>query len=231
MIVSKSTGNDIVALKGIDKQRSNNAGFYSKILSVSELALYCSQVFPEMPFENFLWMLWSVKESVYKYRKRTVPGLIFSPAKIIVQQIVPPYNRRITKFEGAQWESGEAGSSEEFYRGTVLFESDIFHFRSKIHAEFISTVVNEAEDFENIRWGVKWIDHPGSDYQSSAVRAFVLNKLDLLILSDCSDCLRIEKNAAGYPIVLKGAEEMGIPVSFAHHDHFIAYSFLLAIPH
>lgn len=221
-----STGNDIIALKAVDKQRMNHIRFYSKILSDSEQAIYYRRELTEMPFENFVWLLWSVKESVYKYLKRKAPGLVFSPTKIIIQRIDPPYGRPVTKFEGTQWESSNTGSCEEFYKGIALFESRIFYFRSKIHAELISTVVNDDENFENIWWGIKLIDHPGYNNQSIAVRAFVLNKLNFLFSGD-KDNLHIEKSPLGYPIVLKGAEEMKIPVSLAHHDHFIAYSFLL----
>jgi phosphopantetheinyl transferase (holo-ACP synthase) len=222
--VSKSTGNDVVALKAIDRERSGNAGFYSKILSVSEHALYCPRKFADMPFEEFLWLLWSVKESIYKYLKRSLTGLLFSPVKIVIQRVDLPYSRTIAKFEGLQWENGDGSSVGDFYRGTALCETGIFYFRSKVHAEFISTVVSATEDFENIRWGVKRVDRSGYDHQSIAVRAFVLDKLKLLL---SGDDLKIAKSDAGHPIVLKGTEETGIPLSLAHHDHFIAYSFLM----
>jgi phosphopantetheinyl transferase (holo-ACP synthase) len=224
MSMSKSTGNDVVALKAIDKQRSNNTVFYSKIISISEHSLYCPQKFTYLPFETFLWLLWSVKESVYKYVKRTASGIRFSPTKITIRQIDLPYSRPVTKLEDLQWESGDAGSCEDFYRGTAVFESRIFYFRSKVHSEVISSVVNEDQNLENTLWGFKWINHPDYDHQSAAVRAFALDKLNFLYPDDN---LRIEKSPAGYPVVLKGAKEMGIPLSLAHHDHFVAYSLLI----
>jgi phosphopantetheinyl transferase (holo-ACP synthase) len=225
----KSTGNDIVALRAINKQRTNHIRFYSKILSVSEQALYYRQQIEEIPFEKFVWLLWSIKESVYKYLKRAVPSLVFSPAKIIIQGIDPPYRRTITRFEDIEWESESNKPCEEFYKGVIIFGSDIFYYRSKIHDELISTVVSNDEKFENIWWGIKSIDHTAYDNQSKEVRAFILNKLNF-ILPDGNDNLRIGKSPLGYPVVLKGAKEMNIPVSLAHHDHFIAYSFLLKNP-
>lgn len=225
----KSTGNDIVALKAINKQRTNHTRFYSKILSISEQALYYRQEFGEMPFEKFVWLLWSVKESVYKYLKRAMPALVFSPTKIIIQRIDPPYRRTITIFGDTQWENKSNESCEEFYKGIIIVGSDIFYFRSKIHVELISTVVNNDENFENIWWGIKSIDHAAYDNQSKAVRAFILNKLNF-ILPGCIDNLSIGKCHLGFPVVLKEAKEMNIPVSLAHHDHFIAYSFLLKYP-
>ena len=222
----KSTGNDIVALKAIDKQRTNLPRFYSKILSLSEQALYYRQGFGEMPFEKFVWLLWSVKESVYKYMKRSMPALVFSPTKIIIQGIDPPYRRTITIFGDTQWENKSNGSCEEFYKGIIIVDSEIFYFRSKIHLELISTIVSNDENFEDIWWGIKTIDHAAYDNQSKSVRAFILNKLNF-ILPGSNDNLSIGKCPSGYPVLLKGAKEMNIPVSFAHHDHFIAYSFLL----
>lgn len=222
----KSTGNDIVALKAINKQRTNQISFYSRILSVSEQTLYYRRGFNEMPLEKFVWLLWSVKESVYKYQKRIVPGLVFSPTKIIIHGIDPPCRRTDTSFGDIEWENNNNESSEEFYKGIVIFGADIFYFRSKIHDELISTVVNNDENFENVWWGIKSIDHADYDNQSKAVREFILNKLNFMLSVD-NNKLKMGKNHLGYPIVLKGRKEINIPVSFAHHDHFIAYSFVL----
>jgi hypothetical protein len=229
-----SAGNDIVALKAINKRRSTQSRFYSKILSEAEQVLYECRKPAEMPFENFVWLLWSVKESVYKYLKRTEPGLVFSPTKIGIQRIDPPSGGS-AQFAGSQWESGAGdqwecrgdGSGASFYKGSAFFESRVFYFRSKIHPEYIATVVNGEEDFENIWWGVKSIDHSDYPAQSIAVRAFAVNKLNA-VFSTGKDNLQIGKSPLGYPIVLKEAEEMKIPVSFAHHAYYVAYSFLLA---
>lgn len=37
-----------------------------------------------LTFHQYCWLCWSVKEAVYKYSCRTQPGLVFSPAKIVV---------------------------------------------------------------------------------------------------------------------------------------------------
>lgn len=225
----KSTGNDIVALNVINRLRTNHYSFYSKILSVSEEALYTRPGFEEMPFEEFVWLLWSVKESVYKYLKRIVPGLVFSPTKIFIHGIFPPYRQAHKSFGGIQWENNKSESSEELFKGVIICGSDIFYSRSKIHDELISTVVSNDKNFKNTIWGIKSIDDTAYKNQSKTVRAFVLEKLNS-ILPDGYDNLSISKNRHGCPVVLKGAMEMNIPVSLAHHDHFIAYSFLLRHP-
>ena len=62
-----SAGNDIAALAKVNKERIPQPRFYSKILSDSERALYHQPQLTILPFENYVWLLWSVKESVYKY--------------------------------------------------------------------------------------------------------------------------------------------------------------------
>jgi phosphopantetheinyl transferase (holo-ACP synthase) len=227
-----SAGNDIVALRAVDKQRTHYNRFYSKILSDTEHSFYRRQQPAEISFENFVWLLWSVKESVYKYLKRASPDLVFSPTKIIIDKIYSPQEGAAGPFccppdgifEGGQWESRMTGPGKEFYRGIAIFKSRAFYFRSILCPEFISTVVNAEENFENIWWGIKSIDHSDYHHQSTAVRAFVLNQLNTVF---SAGKLQIGRSPLGYPIVLNDTEEMKIPLSFAHHDCFVTYSFSL----
>ena len=218
----QSAGNDIIALNTINKQRSNNRRFYAKIISASELVLYQRHKISGMPFEHFLWLAWSIKESAYKYLKRKIPELVFSPAKIILQQIYLPHNGELTGFKDGQWEGN--ASAETCYKGSVISGSDTLYFRSKIHPELIATVVSDDENFEHTWWGIRTIDHTDSHHQSEEVRSFFLHKLNAVLPGKN---FRIEKTSIGYPIVLRGTEELKLPVSFAHHERFVAYSFLL----
>ncbi len=215
----KSAGNDIVALRLVDKQRTSQFRFYSKILSAGEQGLYGQPQFAEMPFEKYVWLLWSVKESTYKYLKRTIPNLVFSPTKIIIQHIEIPLGLLKNKFEGIQWES--TGCSEEFYSGMVIYGSHTFYFQSKISKEWIATVVNDNDNFENVCWGIQSIDHSGYFHQSKEVRTLLLNTLNSFFPGD----LRVEKSPVGYPVIFKDLEDLHIPVSLAHDDLFVAYSF------
>src|ERR1700739_3692703 len=77
-----STGNDIVALTAINVARTKQPNFYSRIVTSGEQELYYSTLQDQLPFEHFVWLVWSVKESAFKYLKRVDPGLIFSPSKM-----------------------------------------------------------------------------------------------------------------------------------------------------
>ncbi|HEY8657550.1 MAG TPA: 4'-phosphopantetheinyl transferase superfamily protein [Hanamia sp.] len=217
----KSAGNDIVALRSVDKQRTSQFRFYSKILSSSEQELYHQPQFAEMPFENYVWLLWSVKESIYKYLKRAIPNLVFSPTRIVIQNIKIPPVLLMTKSEDIQWEN--TGYDEELYSGKVIYESHIFYFQSKINKDWIATVVNDDENFYNVFWGIQSIDNTGYYHQSKAARTLLLKKINSFFPGD----LHVEKNHVGYPVILKGIQNMDIPASLAHDDHFVAYSFLL----
>lgn len=216
----KSAGNDIVALELIDKERSERPAFYSKILSTDEQALYKRKESGEMPFEIYLWLLWSIKESVYKYKKRSSPGLSFCPAKIIVQHIDPPSGPSPAISPGP-WDI-DSYEGDELYEGRILFGSEVFYSRSMIHKEWIATVAGDDNRFEGISWGVKMIGRAEYEHQSASVREFVLAKLELL--SPGHDW-QITKNQVGCPILVKSGAPLNIPLSLAHHDRYVAYSF------
>lgn len=209
----KSAGNDIVALKAIDRQRTCRPEFYSKFITPSELAVYSPN---SLSFENFVWLLWSVKESAYKYFKRNNAELVFSPAKNIIQSLEKVNSDQIIKFE---WEGSRAA---KFFKGSVLYNSNNLYFQAMLHPEFIATVVNDEADFKNVYCGVKLIDSSDSTTQSAGVRSFKLNQLGSLFPNDL---LSIAKSPVGYPVLLNNGSEVDSCLSFAHHGHFVAYSF------
>jgi phosphopantetheinyl transferase (holo-ACP synthase) len=218
----QSAGNDIIDLGTINQKRSRDRKFYSKILSVSEQSLYPRPEDTSLPWEQYVWLLWSIKESAYKYLKRGLPDLVFSPKKIIIQKIELPSVPEIKPFTEGQWE-GNAGD-EHCYKGNLIFENTILHCKSKIYSELIATVVSEDETFKDTWWGIQTITHTDTDHQSKSVRSFFLSKLNSMINGVN---LRIEKNKSGYPFVTDSGKELNIPLSFAHHERYISYSFLL----
>jgi phosphopantetheinyl transferase (holo-ACP synthase) len=220
-----SIGNDIVALRAINITRSKQFNFYSKIISKAEENIYHQQLSAEIPFENFVWLLWSIKESVFKYLQRNKPDLVFSPSKICITQLrIPPQNL-VMEFEGNETE-GRGFNDETVYKMEVALGAHTLYSRSVITSEFIFSAVNQADDFESTNWGIQAITSSDPEYQSKAVRMFLINRL--MILFPGVE-LSIDKSPYGYPVLLiNGAEETTIPVSLAHHDHFVSYSFKLS---
>lgn len=218
-----STGNDIISLNAINIIRTKQEKFYSKILSPTEKELYNQAEFAAIPFENFVWLLWSMKESAYKYLKRNNPGLVFIPIKFTVKQLLIPSGYALKNFEATQLK-GTGFNNIPTLKGIITIGVDTLYSRSLMHRELIISVVNSDENFENTHWGVKLIDRVDSEYQSTAVRSFLVERLhEVLHL----DGLVIAKNAIGIPTVLKEGKELPIAVSLSHHEGFVAYSFQL----
>lgn len=217
-----STGNDIVSLNAINVVRSKQSGFYSKILSGAEKDLYCQPEFAAIPFENFVWLLWSIKESAYKYLRRINTSLVFSPIKFEVKQLRLPPGFSITNFNTKQIErTGFDGNTE--LKGVISYGADILYSRSLMYMELIVSMVNDQENFEDTCWGIKLIDMPDPLHQSIEVRRFLVNRLRFWGL----DKIVLSKNPSGIPIILKRNKVLEIPVSLSHHDHMVAYSFQL----
>lgn len=214
----KSAGNDIVALNAIDIQRTRDARFYSKFIADSELAIY--QPSADLPFETFIWLLWSVKESAYKYLQRHNGDLIFSPARIIVQAINIPTKISFIPLTTV-WEA--AMGDQPFISGTLSNGYQQLYFQSKIYTNVLATIVDASPHFENVYWGIKPIKNSTNQNQSIEVRNFSLTKLkSVLGITN----LYILKSEIGYPLVLEGGASLEIALSFAHHDRFVGYSFV-----
>ncbi|HEY2581284.1 MAG TPA: 4'-phosphopantetheinyl transferase superfamily protein, partial [Mucilaginibacter sp.] len=178
-----STGNDIVSLNAVNKTRTKQSVFYSKVLSHTEKKLFDKTEFKNMPFENFVWLLWSVKESVYKYLQRIMPDLLFSPIKFTVNDVQIPVRYKVTTFDTTQTE-GLGFNNMTVLKGSATYGSDTLYSSSIMSDELILSVVNHKENFENVGWGVKLIEKNDPDYQSAAVREFLIKKLNILFGTD-----------------------------------------------
>jgi len=214
-----STGNDIVALKAINVARTKQQNFYSKIITETEKALYDEQFSDRLAFEQFIWLAWSVKESVFKYLQRVNPELVFSPSKIKLTELELPAAEGVSHFEGRDFNKGAV------YESVIDYTPHTFYSRTIITDDFIFSVVNHTNSFEKVMWGIKEIDSTDADDQSKAVRTFALAMLNTFFPESE---LEIDKNRHSCPIILKDDAEIPVPISLAHHDRWVAYSFALA---
>ncbi|MEO8712265.1 MAG: 4'-phosphopantetheinyl transferase superfamily protein [Parafilimonas sp.] len=213
-----SIGNDIIALERTNAARSKQEKFYSKILCRQENALFKNINSDILSIENFVWLAWSVKESVYKFYTRTNQQALFSPTKIVIQKIKAPLQQEILEFDNAQLERNSF-NNETCFCCEIQFASDIFYTRTLVFDDIIFSVANNTNCFENIYWGIKNIDDDSYEAQSAAVREFTLKGLNKFLLSEE---LTIEKSLFGYPFISKQNQ---IPLSFTHHGNYVAYSF------
>ena len=218
-----STGNDVVALSAINAARTNQHKFYSKILSDSETPLYNELSLAGIPFENFVWLLWSIKESAYKFLQRHNAGLVFTPVKFVVEQLRLPADYTVEKFDAITAE-GAGFNGYPALTGIVTFGEVKLHSCSLLYDKLISTVINDVGDFENTFWGVKLISDSTHENQSKEARQFLIERFKRLY-GDVD--FSVDKNEDGCPILFKENEEIGIPVSLSHHENIIGYSFMI----
>jgi len=194
-----SAGNDIVALQAVDVQRTQLPAFYSKFITPAEFALHKPN---EISLVNFVWTLWSAKESAYKYLKRINSELVFAPAKIAVQQLSLPSPLKTN------------ADAHNQYLGKLQISDGTLAFITIINEQFIATVIDEGD----VNWAVKQIESSDYESQSQAVRSFLLDGLKMPGVS-------VEKHSGGYPVLMKGGVTLDITVSFAHHDRYISYCY------
>ncbi len=221
-----SAGNDIISLNAINIARTKQYRFYSKILSPSEKALYNQATFATTPFENFVWLLWSIKESAYKYLKRNNPDLVFTPVKFIVAELLVPSRYTLTNFEGIQME-GPGFDNRLAIKGLINFGDNTLYSASLLYRELIVSVVNRDENFGNTFWGVKLIGENEASYQSTEVRKFLIDRLQRILNIDG---LVMGKTPSGIPIVLNDSEEFPVAISLSHHERFVGYSIQFSEP-
>ena len=216
-------GNDIISLKSVNKTRTRDEKFYSKILAPSEVELYNHSKYENLDFEDFVWMLWSVKEAVYKCHQRNDTSLVFSPTKIIVSHLELPQKQPVSSFTVSRYESADIDERNS-YNCIVHFKDTTFYGRSILYQELIYTLVTNHSSFASINWGIAVIENSDYESQHNGVRFFVLDRLGILFPEDN---LRIMKSDFGFPVVIKNEAETMIPISFTHHKQYIGYAFLV----
>ncbi|MEO8117175.1 MAG: 4'-phosphopantetheinyl transferase superfamily protein, partial [Bacteroidota bacterium] len=177
-----STGNDIVSLHKIDKERTAQYRFYSKILVPAERNLFDHAPLA-IPFEHYVWMLWSVKESAYKYFQRLDNELLFSPLKFVVSEI------------NIQQEKED--STNTIFSGRVIFNNHLLYFLSDYNESRIHSIVHDKNNFDNVRSGIAEIQSEKYADQSAAAKEFLKKDLEKYFTGK----IVIDKSEAGYPEV------------------------------
>ncbi|MFA6085035.1 4'-phosphopantetheinyl transferase superfamily protein [Mucilaginibacter sp.] len=215
-----SAGNDIVSIAAINTVRTKQPAFYKKILSEKEIAQYHQAYADAISFEIYVWLLWSIKESAYKYLQRLNPELVFSPTRFIVNNLRKPEQPLTESLGSSQLEA--RGLNKGAWTGLISYDSSILHSQSVTYPDTIHSIVNNSKSFENVYWGMKTIADTDPASQSAAVRIFLLDKLDSLFNNRK---LQVDKSVHGIPLISDGQNQMQLPVSLSHHEQFLAYSF------
>jgi phosphopantetheinyl transferase (holo-ACP synthase) len=216
----ESAGNDVIDLNQINAERTKEQRFYTKFITGTETLLYSHPPLAVLPFEFFVWMLWSIKESVYKFVQRYQPNQVFSPSKIMITQIEPPVSSLLIAPELIVEALGL--SNRNVYNSKIAFGADVFYACTVITSGYIYTVANDQNNFDNLYWGVKLISQNEPSFQSQEVRKFIMDKLASVL---GKNSLSIVKNQFGCPVLYSDAQPTSQPISLAHHGHYVAYCF------
>lgn len=226
-IEKASTGNDVVFLPATRPERTNLPRFYSRILTAAEVEGFQRIAPSGLPFDHYIWLCWSVKESVYKFQKRSCPEIAFGPLRIEVRQLEAPHGDQdfYAGIVGGPYRE-QPGDRQPSHADPAPASDLTLYSRSWVRDDVIFTVVSEDQQFTDTHWGFSAINSPAYADQSAAVRRLALGELSSVL---SRNDLRLEKDAAGCPIVLAGDWPLAIPISLAHHERYIAYSFLFVL--
>lgn len=120
-------GNDIVDLIQADADSNwQRKGYLQKIFSKEEQEMILTAANPSL----LVWLLWSMKESVYKIHSRAMNWNVFAPLKIVC-----------TGLE----------LKETFATGTLTCQHIKYYTKSCISKEFVHTVASKNFPMEQIR--------------------------------------------------------------------------------
>lgn len=214
-------GNDIVALDCAGRHRVTDARWYKKVLNDAEQVCFHMQDAGLSP-DLFIWLLWSIKESAYKCKKKSSPGLLFSPSHIRVTDIRFPQTYFSPELSASEW-VGTGFPAHNTISSSVCYGSTILFARSIIHPLYIASVVHTNDNFETILQGIRMIQNSDHKEQSREVRSFAGERLRSMPVPHFC----IEKSPEGYPLICQDDKKTNIQLSFSHHGRFVFYSILM----
>ena len=199
-----SIGNDIVSLNLTDTRRTRLPQFYNKILNAVEIEQHQRCV---LPFEQYVWLLWSIKEAVYKCAKRHNTTLLFSPKKIIVQNI--------TGVQGGAEVTCAATCNRVTYYGKSYVYDQVIH----------SIATNQTPSrLDSIHWGLQFIGDDCNENQSAQVRELTRDAVSNMF---GAASISFTSADAGYPQLVINNTISELPLSFSHHGNYVAYALYL----
>jgi phosphopantetheinyl transferase (holo-ACP synthase) len=219
-----SVGNDIVALQSIDVNRTNHPAFYLKFITENEFALF-AEAKSKLSFGQFVWLLWSVKESIYKAAVRRNETLIFSPLKINIHSITVAEKFSFQLDDAMQQQWIFSDDEENCITCVAYFQAEKYQSKSFLNDAVICTIaVHSSQPFTNIIAGIQQINTTDSAAQSAAVRILAQQSLQQKL---SFNNIQFKQSQQGFPIVVINNKPTEIPLSFSHHQQYVGYAFAI----
>lgn len=190
-------GNDIVDL-AYAKQQSNwqRRGFLDKVFTAHEQHLIHTAKDPD----QVVWLLWSLKESVYKLAIRQTNNRVFAPQKIACFLNSP---------------------TQEIQTGRVVYETGTYETTSTLTTDYIATIAFIVGPAPTYTHGIVSFVNATYSTQYHTIREYVKQQYAAR-LGVSEQAIRIHKNKAGAPELTVGNESQ-IPISLSHHGRYGSY--------
>jgi len=189
------SGNDIIDIKLAAKESNwQRKGYIEKIFTPQEQTYIRNTLHPE----NLIWILWSMKESVYKVYTRQFGGRFFAPKKI--ECTILNNNK------------GKVRVNEVNYKTTTCITSN-----------FIYTIA-QPEELSAIPLLNRWFICKEKNYMSQPA---IYKKIIIgyaSISGKQPQFLSIIKNNDGIPGLYCEKEKLYTPVSISHHGRYGAFT-------
>ncbi len=189
-------GNDIVDLKLASIQNNwKRKGFLDKVFTKDEQGLIFSS---EIPFK-MVWLLWSMKESVYKIYVQQNSKRFFNPKKL------------------------QCKLTSEI-EGIVEINGEKYTTKSQINNNFIYTITSLKNDKNILSTTFKLDDNSYATQHKESYKKLIeiTSKKWKLPVKD----ILIKKNKIGVPKLFLNNKELKTSLSITHHGYYGAYAIL-----
>jgi hypothetical protein len=145
---------------------------------------------------------------------------VFSPSKFIVGdiQLLVPSGFKHPVFDQVQ------GADNTTWQGNITVNNINLTYFSYVDTHYVHSVIHPVHNSAEIYSGVKQIAEASTQNQSSEVRDLCLDKVEQL---KPGTRFYFTKSEQGVPSIYNIDEDLSYPVSFSHHGHFVACSFLM----
>lgn len=193
-------GNDIVDLtRARTESNWQRKGYIQKIFTLQEQHLIDTATNPE----QMVWMLWSMKESVYKATFRQTRLRCFAPQKISCQLT------SITETEAT---------------GSVFY-GITYQTKTLLTSNYITSFAFAVANPSNFHQHIIPLERTDHSYQSAQVRQKLLQYCSRK-LSTPNATIYLSQQDDGVPeliIAQPSGQPTVIPVSLSHHGHYGAF--------
>jgi len=192
-------GNDIVEItKALSNFKNTKARLYNYSLSSTEKKRFAKLLEDDRCF----WLLWSMKEALYKSYVKAGLRERFNPKTIEISSI--------------------ARQSSKHFTGFALYNKTLYNISSSIDDTSIHSISYQKQKQQSIIQAQKKIDNNDYNSQHQEVRRLVLEQLP----NERQNVWRIKKDVHQIPYLLHNDNRCHHEISLSHHENMVGAAIL-----